>query len=393
MKTLAKTLGLLALTIGALGCKSKSVAATNGGSAMDPTCVLVREGFGPRGAVRVRAEVVAQGLTVPWSIGFLPDGDLLVTERPGRIRRVSGGRVSAPVATIDVGTSGEAGLLGLAIAPDFVSTRHFYVYLTDSGGGALRNRIERWTLSANGESASRDRTILEGIPSAQFHDGGRLRFGPDGMLYAGTGDARDPALARDRSSLAGKLLRMTADGGVPSDNPFSGSLVYLSGLRNLQAFDWRRGQTLVVADHGPSGELGRSGHDEVSVAKAGDDLGWPTIYGCEDAQGLVTPRISWQTAVPPGGAAFYTGSAIPEWKDNLLIGTLGSKHLHRVVFDDAASRVTVHEVYFEGDPPSGYGRLRDVIMGPDGHLYVTTSNCDGRGDCPSSGDVILRIVR
>src|SRR5690606_11806311 len=145
-----------------------------------------------------------------------------------------------------------------------------------------------------------------------------------------------------------------------------------------QGFDWRDRETLYVTDHGHSGERMRRAHDEVNVARAGDNLGWPGIYSCESREGMVSPSLTFEEALPPGGAAVYTGDAIPEWKGSLLIGTLGSRHLHRVVFDSREPRrVDQHEVYLR----STYGRLREVLMGPDGHLYVTTSNCDGRGSC------------
>jgi glucose/arabinose dehydrogenase len=128
----------------------------------------------------------------------------------------------------------------------------------------------------------------------------------------------------------------------------------------------------------------------VSVARAGDNLGWPAIYGCQSRSGMVSPSLTWAEAAPPGGAAFYRGTQIPEWQGSFLVGTLGSRHLHRVVFESPESaRVAEHEVYFDGE----LGRLRDVVMGPDGELYVTTSNCDGRGTCPSERDRIVRITR
>jgi aldose sugar dehydrogenase len=168
----------------------------------------------------------------------------------------------------------------------------------------------------------------------------------------------------------------------------------VSGVRNVQAFDWDAKGRLYVADHGPSGDLGRTGHDRVMQAREGANFGWPTVYGCDSKAGFAPAALSWDEAVPPGGAAVYTGTAIPEWKGDFFIGTLKSKHLHRVRFDPTdAARVQEHEVYLEGDPPNGLGRLRDVVMGPDGALYATTSNCDGRGRCPSDKDRIVRIRR
>ena len=213
------------------------------------------------------------------------------------------------------------------------------------------------------------------------------------MLYIGTGDAREPELAQDRSSLADKLLRVTLDGEVPPGNPFPGSPVYLTGIRNIQGVAWPGASTSWLTDHRPTGELGRTGHDEVNVAEAGDNLGWPPIYGCASRQGMLTPVLTWDTAVPPGGAAVYRGDAIPAWQGDLIIGTLGSRYLHRVIFDaEASGPIRYHEVYLRDDQPEGYGRLRAVAMGPDGTLYVTTSNCDGRGTCSPDGDKILWIT-
>lgn len=359
--------------------------------AQTATCNLVESGFGPQGQVNVRVEEVATGLEVPWGIAFLPNGNMLVTERPGRVRLVQNGNLRAqPVATIRVTDSGEGGLLGIATHPEIASNRLFYVYYTADANGSPVNRVERWQLSQDGLSATRDRIILDNIPVALYHNGGRIRFGPDGMLYIGTGDARDPDISQDRNSLAGKILRVTPDGEVPGDNPFANNPVYITGIRNTQGFDWFNESTLWVTDHGPSGELGRSGHDKVSVARAGDNLGWPQIYRCESAQGLVTPSIVWRQAAPPGGAAVYTGNAIPEWKGSLIVPTLRSEHLQRIVFDpQSPQQVQRHEVYLQGSQ----GRLRDAIMGPDGELYISTSNCDGRGSCPAAQDKILRVTR
>ncbi len=357
----------------------------------DPTCLRVESGYGPAGTVKIKVETVVSGLEVPWSLAFLPGGEILVTERAGRIRIVKGGQLGPPIAQVPVARSGEGGLLGAALHPEFPKTRFVYLYFTTDKDGRAANRVERWKLSEDLASATRERLILDGIPAANYHDGGRLRFGPDGKLYVGTGDARDPKLSRDNKTMAGKILRLELDGGIPSDNPFGNSPVFVSGIRNTQGFDWLDAKTLVVTDHGPSGELGRKGNDEVSIARAGDDLGWPTIWGCEQGSGMVSPRVSFRDAAPPGGAAIYRGSAIPEWKGSLLVATLRSEHLQRIVLSPDGKRAVSQERYLFGD--QGFGRLRDVVMGPDGHLYVTTSNCDGRGDCPASRDRILRISR
>ncbi|HEY9735234.1 MAG TPA: PQQ-dependent sugar dehydrogenase [Trichocoleus sp.] len=360
-------------------------------SSADATCQLVEQGYGPPGTVNVRVEEVATGLEVPWGIAFLPNGDMLVTERAGRVRLVQSGQLRPqPVATINATDVGEGGLLGIAVDPDFASNRFFYVYYTANQGGGRVNLVERWQMDSAGLTAVRDRTILGGIPVAQYHNGGRIRFGPDGMLYIGTGDARDPDLSQNADSLAGKILRVTRDGAVPPDNPFPGSPVYITGIRNTQGFDWLDSETLVVTDHGPSGELGRRGHDKASLARAGDNLGWPTVYRCDTQAGLVEPSIVWQQALPPGGSVIYTGTSIPEWQGSLIIATLRSEHLQRVVFDpQVPGQVESHEVYIQGEQ----GRLREAVMGPDGELYITTSNCDGRGSCPAGGDKILRVTR
>ena len=169
-----------------------------------------------------------------------------------------------------------------------------------------------------------------------------------------------------------------------------GNPVYILGIRNPQGFDSVNASTLQVTDHRPRGEVGRRGHDQVSVAQGGDNLGWQTIYPCESEAGLVTPSIVWRDAVPPRGAAIYTGTAISEWQGSLMIASLRSEHLHRIVFDpESPPQVQQHEVYLQGE----YGRLPDAIIGPDSELYITTSNCDGRGGCPPDGDQILRITR
>jgi glucose/arabinose dehydrogenase len=394
----SRTLLITSILVGLASCTfipsrqaSNAQETTAQQSSSKSECTLVEEGFGASGAVNIGVEEVATGLEVPWGIAFLPNGEMLVTERAGRIRLVRDGELQPEsLATIDVSDSGEGGLLGIAAHPDFANNRLFYVYYTFDKNGTEVNRVERWQLSQDGLSASSNRIIIDDIPVALYHNGGRLRFGPDGMLYIGTGDAKNPESAQNIDSLAGKILRLTPDGQVPADNPFPNNPAFMIGIRNTQGFDWLNESTLVVTDHGPSGELGRTGEDKVLVAQAGDNLGWPTTQNCQAGENSVTPSLVWREAVPPGGAAIYTGNAIPEWQGSLIIATLGSEHLHRVVFDpQSLGSVQSHEVYLQNE----FGRLREAIASPDGELYITTSNCDGRGTCPPEQDKILRIVR
>jgi glucose/arabinose dehydrogenase len=378
-------LAVLAVSAASCGGSGSSV------SAVAPNCLLVEDGWGPAGTTAIRVERVADGLEVPWAIAFLPGGDALVTERPGRIRLLRGGALEpAPVATVPVVAEGESGLLGIAADPGFVENRRFYTYATVEAEGRTVNQISRWVLADDRRSAQMDRVIVDGIPAATTHDGGRIRFGPDGLLYAGTGDAQESRRSQDRDSLGGKLLRVTADGAPADGNPFPGSAVFMLGIRNSQGFDFLDAQTLVVADHGPSGDTGRTGHDEVNVARAGANLGWPDAYSCEAAEGITSPVLVWSRAAPPSGGSVYRGDAVPAWKGSFLAGVLGARHLHRIVLEDG--RVREHEVYLQGDPPEGLGRVRDVQQGPDGAVWVTTSNCDGRGTCPPEKDVVARIV-
>lgn len=370
-------------------------------------CTLIEDGPGPDGPLTLRVEEVARGLEVPWGLGFLPNGDLLVTERPGRLRLIRDGQllddplVTVEVADVDVQFGFEGGLLGVLIHPDFAQNRQFYLYFTATkADDTVVNRVLAYTLSEDGLAAALDHVVLDDVPAGGHHQGGRMQISPDGKLFVGVG-AYEPALAQDPASVAGKLLRLNLDGSIPDDNPTPGSAVFASGIRNTQGYDWFDDDTLLVMDHGPSGiELGQPdlrGHDEFNIVRAGDNLGWPRVYGCDEAEGLTAPRLVWKTAVPPAGAAIYTGSAIPEWRGSFMMASLGvsvvgpthGHHLHRIALDPAdPAQVTAREVYLRGT----YGRLRTVAMGLDGHLYVTTSNCDGRGSCPPEGDRILRIV-
>jgi glucose/arabinose dehydrogenase len=338
---------------------------------------------GAGGPGRPQAVEWVRGLEIPWAVAFAPDGRAFVTERPGRVRVVRGGRLEPqPAAVLPVAHVGEGGLLGIALHPRFPDPPYVYVYYTYTSDG-LRNRVER--LREQGGRLVRDRVILDDIPGAFVHDGGRIRFGPDGMLYVGTGDARQPSLAQDRRSLAGKILRLTPDGGVPDDNPFPGSPVYSLGHRNVQGLAWHpQTRRLYATEHGPSGERGFA-HDEVNLIRPGGNYGWPEVLCGQDGRPEFVDALacSGNDTWAPSGADFVTRGP---WRGRLLVANLRGAHLRAFLLSPDGGRVERQEVVL-----SGFGRLRDVVEGPDGALYVLTSNRDGRGQPAPSDDRILRL--
>jgi len=334
-------------------------------------------------AQRLVTETVARGLEVPWALAFAPDGRLFLTERPGRIRVVQDGvLLPEPAATLEVAHVVEAGLMGLALDPDFASNHYLYVYYTYSdNGGRLWNRVERFI--EEGNRLKEPKVIIDGIPGASIHDGGRIKFGPDGKLYVTTGDASRQDLSQDLSSLAGKVLRLNPDGSIPADNPFSRSPVYSYGHRNPQGLAWHpvTGQ-LFATEHGPTG------FDEVNILQPGKNYGWPLVRGIARQNQYVDPIMHYSPAIAPSGAAFYSGDRYQGWKNHLFFTTLRGEHLHRIALKGPEyGEIAEEERLFSGD----LGRLRDVVQGPDGYLYVATSNRDGRGSPARDDDRILRI--
>lgn len=390
----------LVLALGACSRPSGTATTTSAGNEPVPptnvedACHEIRSGYGQDGTVPIKTEIVVEHLEVPWSIAFLPNKDMIVSERSGKLRLVKGGAlVPEPIANVPTSADKESGLLGIALHPKFEENGFLYAYYTVKKGGRPVNQIARYVLERDGSRTREAKVIFDDIPAESRHDGGRMKFGGDGMLYVGTGDAGEPGISQDPKNPGGKLLRLTPDGATPPDNPIPGSPAYLLGIRNLQAFDRLDDGRIVLADHGPSGEMGRKGHDEVSIADRGANLGWPGTWGCERRANVVTPLVVWDDASPPGGGVLYRGDAIPAWKGSFLVGSLKGEHLARIAFDPARRRATMQEVYLRGPRgKGGYGRLRDVVTGPDGAVYVTTSNCDGRGECPVGKDAILKIT-
>ena len=340
----------------------------------------------------VTVEVWVKNLEVPWSLVFLPDGRALVSERPGRIRLIQDGNLQEkPYLSVDAARVGEAGLMGIAVHPQFPMEPYIYAMYTYRKGGDLLNRVARFR--DRGGTGSFDRVIIDTIPGARFHDGGRIAFGPDGMLYVTTGENFISALAQDLSSLAGKVLRVTPEGNIPADNPFIDSPVYSYGHRNPQGIAWQPDTgRLFESEHGPSGEFGRFAHDEINIITKGGNYGWPHVIGSLGKEPYIDPIIVWKETTPPGGITFYKGNLLGHLRGDLFVATLRSRALVRIKFD-ADTRIQKIERWFAQDFKSGrYGRLRDVVSGPDGALYFTSSNRDGRGNPASDDDKIYRIV-
>lgn len=328
-------------------------------------------------------ETVATGLQVPWALAFAPDGRLFLTERPGRIRVIERDRLRPePVAVLPVTQTPEGGLMGLALDPDFSRNAFLYVMYTYRSGAGLQNRISRLRLAGN--TAGEEKALLDGIPGGDLHDGGRVRFGPDGKLYASMGDASRKESAQDARALTGKLLRLNPDGTIPSDNPFPGSPVYALGVRNSQGFDWQSGTSLLFATN-----HGADAGDQIYRIEPGANYGWPRVEGEQRAPGFLPPLLVIASPeVAPAGASFYRAGRIPQWTGSFFFATLVGRHLHRVVFAPDGNSVAFHERLYARE----FGRLRDVVEGPDGALYFTTSNRDGRGQPGGEDDRILRVV-
>jgi len=333
-------------------------------------------------------EVWVEDLRVPWGMVFLSDDRALVTERPGRVRLIENGtlRVEPYKIIEEVEHTGEGGLMGLAKHPTYPDQAYLYVMYTYRSGGRLYNRVARYR--DTGSTMEFDRVIVDEIPGHRVHNGGRIAFGPDNLLYITTGDIWQAEIAQDENNLGGKILRVTPDGDNPGDNPFSGSPIYSLGHRNPQGLAWHpETVSLFSSEHGPSGEFGLRDKDIINVIEKGGNYGWPLVLGDANVDPYLDPIIMWERATPPGGMTF--------WNNRLYVATLRSETLVRIDIEPAGDTYEVTNIdrLFASDWFSGtYGRLRDVVVGPDNALYVLTSNHDGRGRPRQGDDRILRLT-
>jgi glucose/arabinose dehydrogenase len=302
---------------------------------------------------------IATGLQVPWGVAFLPDGSALVSERTtASIVRVREGSPARVVGTVPGVTSdGEGGLLGIAVSPDFAADGLVYAYFTTDSD----NRIVSMPLTDDG--LGKPTVLLDGSPRASYHAGGRLLFGPDGMLYATTGDHGEPALAQDRRSLAGKILRITPAGAVPKDNPFASSPVWSYGHRNVQGLAFDDAGRLWAT------EFGESTYDELNLIEAGANYGWPDFEGdggrTAVKRGMTNPKLTWPVAqASPSGLAYLGGV--------LYMGALRGERLWQIPLADTDAGMPRASLV------GALGRIRTVAVAPSGDLWITTSNTDGR---------------
>jgi glucose/arabinose dehydrogenase len=345
---------------GLAACSSDQPAAE--GPAPSTSSGSAASGSAPAGQV----SVLVSGLEAPWGIAFLPGGDALVTERDSaRILRVpaGGGSPTEVQRLSEVDGDGEGGLLGIAVSPTYQRDQLVYVYYSTGSD----NRIARMKLGQSPQP------IVTGIPRSGIHNGGRLVFGPDGYLYAGTGDASESGRSQDDSSLGGKVLRMTPEGKPAPGNPDGGSLVWTRGHRNVQGLAFDSAGRLWAS------EFGQNRFDEVNLIQAGKNYGWPTVEGASDDPRFAAPLVIWPTSeASPSGVAI-AGST-------LYVAALRGERLWQVPLQGdrtGTPRATLQ---------NQYGRLRAVELAPDGSLWILTSNRDGRGDPTAADDRILRLT-
>lgn len=369
----------LALAVLATACSSGSGAEDSNGREDTAASASEAEADGTDSAQSSSSpghddpEVIASGLEAPWSVVFVGDTPLVSERDSGRLLEISSDGDAREVARLDeVAATGEAGLHGLAVRDD-------ELYAFYAAGD--ENRIERFDLlgEAGSLSLGEPETVLDGLPTGSFHNGGRLAFGPDGMLYATLGDTGDRDSAQDRQALSGKILRMSPDGEVPEDNPFDDSLVFSMGHRNPQGIAWDEQGTMYAS------EFGQDTWDELNVIEAGGNYGWPEVEGGagEDGAGeggsddFTDPVQQW----PPSEAS-PSGMAVTD--QSIVIAGLRGQRLHEVAFDDLSTSTQL----WAGE----HGRLRDVAQAPDGSLVVATNNTDGRGEPGPDDDRLLRFV-
>lgn len=338
---------------------------------LKPTNSSIEQGVDTTNA-KENIEIIKENLDTPWSISFLPNQDLLVTERSGRLQRI--GETGQIFEISGVRETSEGGLLGVALHPDFEDNKQVYLYLTTESNGQLSNKVDLYTLRE--DSVAFDKTIIDNIPAASNHNGGGIAFGPDKKLYITTGDANIPDLSQDTNSLAGKILRLNDNGSTPEDNPYN-NLVWSYGHRNPQGIAWDDKDQLWSVEHGPSGFNG-SGQDELNLIEKGANYGWPVITGDQSREAMKSPVIQSgkEETWAPAGMAYIDGS--------LYFAGLRGRSLYQAKINE--DNTVSLKRHFSDE----YGRLRAVST-KENRIYFSTSNRDGRGSPADTDDRIISV--
>jgi glucose/arabinose dehydrogenase len=316
--------------------------------------------------------VLTQQLTYPWEILWAPDGQLWITERGGRISRINptNGQITQVINISDVVSQGEGGLLGMVLHPDFGTVPQVFVAYNYNKGGAYTEKIVRYTY--NGTTLTNPVILLDNIAAAGNHNGCRLAISPDKKLYITTGDAAVSSRAQDLNNISGKILRINLDGSVPADNPTTGSPVWSFGHRNAQGLVFANNRLY-------SSEHGNTTDDEINIIQKGRNFGWPNVEGfCStgtepafcSTNNVVEPIYAWSPTIAPSGIDYYDNSAIPQWKNSLILAVLKDSQLMQIKLNDAGDRAVSATAFYKNK----YGRMRDVCVAPDGKIYIITSN-------------------